>query len=607
MKRFLKENKGITLVALVITIIILIILAGVTFSVVLGQNGLIEKSKDGVTRYKDEATRERIQLAVINASMGDNGITENSLRTALNNEFGENGFILQKDETSGNFIITVDSVVVEVTPTGSIITSNTNGGGSGNGNNGGNGGQQQEDNGPYARYSIGDEVTVTYNGKTESFYVLESSNSNNDEVTLFAKFCLKNSELTQDPYEPYEVSEIRCEFTVNGDDEYWYDEFQEYLNDSNRTTKFNINNVSGESEGDAIYKAKQYATLMGGTNGRLITFEEVNSLLTGGMDLDYIDKSMGIEYINADWAKAVWGVSKKYRREFCEAYWLGSCRDNGSVYYINGYDEHVGAIASGYDDRAGVRPVITVSKSLVQRKVKQNPEEYNFGQEVQLTYNGITDNFYVLEDNQNSLTLLAKYCLNSSDRQINPVESFEYDMINFASKPFYWGSAYIQWYNNEQINDPYNENIAIFDTNQATGSNEGDALTRAKNYATSMGATSGRLLTYEEWNQLLNNSSTEKIAWGNSDEQQYYCDYFEYEYSVYPYMDYWLSSTEERLEYDMTESEFEYPEQIEFKLYAVAGVDEYLIRDTYYDNYYGIRPVITVPKTANIQICLGEE
>ena len=40
-----KASKGITLIALVITIIILLILAGVTISMVLGDNGLLDREK----------------------------------------------------------------------------------------------------------------------------------------------------------------------------------------------------------------------------------------------------------------------------------------------------------------------------------------------------------------------------------------------------------------------------------------------------------------------------------------------------------------------------------------------------------------------------------
>ena len=45
MKKTLKKQKGITLIALVVTIIVLIILAGVSISLVLGENGIVNKAK----------------------------------------------------------------------------------------------------------------------------------------------------------------------------------------------------------------------------------------------------------------------------------------------------------------------------------------------------------------------------------------------------------------------------------------------------------------------------------------------------------------------------------------------------------------------------------
>ena len=45
-----KQEKGITLVALVITIIVLLILAGVSISLVAGDNGILTKSKTAATK-----------------------------------------------------------------------------------------------------------------------------------------------------------------------------------------------------------------------------------------------------------------------------------------------------------------------------------------------------------------------------------------------------------------------------------------------------------------------------------------------------------------------------------------------------------------------------
>ena len=58
----LKSNKAITLVALIITIIILLILAGVSLSMVLGDNGLINKAQSSVDKYQQSANNEQAML-----------------------------------------------------------------------------------------------------------------------------------------------------------------------------------------------------------------------------------------------------------------------------------------------------------------------------------------------------------------------------------------------------------------------------------------------------------------------------------------------------------------------------------------------------------------
>ncbi len=51
---FLKKenNKAITLIALVITIIILLILAGVTIAMLTGENGILRKSRYSKNKYR---------------------------------------------------------------------------------------------------------------------------------------------------------------------------------------------------------------------------------------------------------------------------------------------------------------------------------------------------------------------------------------------------------------------------------------------------------------------------------------------------------------------------------------------------------------------------
>ena len=63
MKNFL-ENKGITLIALVITIIILLILAGVTIATLTGENGLITRVKQAKKAQIEAEIKESLILAV---------------------------------------------------------------------------------------------------------------------------------------------------------------------------------------------------------------------------------------------------------------------------------------------------------------------------------------------------------------------------------------------------------------------------------------------------------------------------------------------------------------------------------------------------------------
>lgn len=57
----MKKNKGITLVALVITIVILLILAGISISAITN-TGIFTKTKNTVSKYKTSEVKEKIEL-----------------------------------------------------------------------------------------------------------------------------------------------------------------------------------------------------------------------------------------------------------------------------------------------------------------------------------------------------------------------------------------------------------------------------------------------------------------------------------------------------------------------------------------------------------------
>ena len=66
------QERGITLIALVVTIIILLILAGVTLNIALSDNGLFKKTKEATEKYQKEADKEALEMLVMSYKFGEN-------------------------------------------------------------------------------------------------------------------------------------------------------------------------------------------------------------------------------------------------------------------------------------------------------------------------------------------------------------------------------------------------------------------------------------------------------------------------------------------------------------------------------------------------------
>ena len=67
----LKNKKGITLIALVVTIVVLLILAGVTVSLILDENGIIAKSKDARARWNNAQMNEEKNMGEIDKTLDE--------------------------------------------------------------------------------------------------------------------------------------------------------------------------------------------------------------------------------------------------------------------------------------------------------------------------------------------------------------------------------------------------------------------------------------------------------------------------------------------------------------------------------------------------------
>ena len=63
----MKNNKGVTLIALIITIIVLLILAGVVLLMIVGQNGILSRAQEAKVTTAEKGAKEKVELAVSGA------------------------------------------------------------------------------------------------------------------------------------------------------------------------------------------------------------------------------------------------------------------------------------------------------------------------------------------------------------------------------------------------------------------------------------------------------------------------------------------------------------------------------------------------------------
>ena len=100
MKRIQKKENGITLIVLVITIIVLLILAGVSVAMLTSENGIINQAQNAKEETEIASEKEAIQLTMINREMSDDekyNIGEELRDRTLSN--GDNWKIVSVNDT----------------------------------------------------------------------------------------------------------------------------------------------------------------------------------------------------------------------------------------------------------------------------------------------------------------------------------------------------------------------------------------------------------------------------------------------------------------------------------------------------------------------------
>ena len=102
-----KSDKGVTIVALVITIIVLLILAGVSINMVLGDEGIMTNAQEAKNKNNASSEKEIINLAVITQRTTANftGIDKDKLVDSLKSMLGDNAVDVKVDENNNELII----------------------------------------------------------------------------------------------------------------------------------------------------------------------------------------------------------------------------------------------------------------------------------------------------------------------------------------------------------------------------------------------------------------------------------------------------------------------------------------------------------------------
>ena len=116
-----QEISGITLIALVVTIIVLLILAGVSISMLTGQNGILNIAAEAKEKTEIAQSEEKVELAVMSAIANGNGtLTIENLKKELAN----NGITIP-DSATFPVTVTTGNSAYQIDKYGNITEAST--------------------------------------------------------------------------------------------------------------------------------------------------------------------------------------------------------------------------------------------------------------------------------------------------------------------------------------------------------------------------------------------------------------------------------------------------------------------------------------------------
>ena len=97
MEKNLKNSKGITLIALVVTIIVLLLLAGISINTLTGQNGILTRTAEIKEEYNFSSEDEKIKMIYMGLINNDLKVNSSEFENKIKETFGEDTRIEKND------------------------------------------------------------------------------------------------------------------------------------------------------------------------------------------------------------------------------------------------------------------------------------------------------------------------------------------------------------------------------------------------------------------------------------------------------------------------------------------------------------------------------
>lgn len=117
-----RENKAITLIALVITIIVLLILAGISIATLTGENGLLVKANEAKEVTEKAQSKEKLKIEVMGSINNSGKFDKDEFKENIKDNLGLTDNDI-KDNEDGSISVTVDGNDFNVSTEGEVTDS----------------------------------------------------------------------------------------------------------------------------------------------------------------------------------------------------------------------------------------------------------------------------------------------------------------------------------------------------------------------------------------------------------------------------------------------------------------------------------------------------